>query len=71
MICFIPDLVRMLDNVLEHFIQNAPDQLSRAKYSAMRERSIGLGAMGFSCSSATAQHSFRKCNGKGQESTNV
>lgn len=44
---FIPDLVRMLDNVLEHFIQNAPDQLSRAKYSAMRERSIGLGAMGF------------------------
>ena len=44
---FIPDLVRMLDNVLEHFIQNAPDQLSRASYSAMRERSIGLGAMGF------------------------
>ena len=44
---FIPDLVRMLDNVLEHFIQSAPDQLSRAKYSAMRERSIGLGAMGF------------------------
>ena len=44
---FIPDLVRMLDNVLEYFIQNAPDQLHRAKYSAMRERSIGLGAMGF------------------------
>ena len=44
---FIPDLVRMLDNVLEHFITNAPDQLSRASYSAMRERSIGLGAMGF------------------------
>jgi len=44
---FIPDLVRMLDNVLEHFIQNAPDQLSRGGYSAMRERSIGLGAMGF------------------------
>ena len=44
---FIPDLVRMLDNVLEHFIENAPDQLFRAKYSAMRERSIGLGAMGF------------------------
>ena len=44
---FIPDLVRMLDNVLEHFIQNAPDQLSHASYSAMRERSIGLGAMGF------------------------
>ena len=44
---FIPDLVRMLDNVLEYFIENAPDQLFRAKYSAMRERSIGLGAMGF------------------------
>ena len=44
---FIPDLVRMLDNVLEYFIDNAPDQLERAKFSAMRERSIGLGAMGF------------------------
>jgi ribonucleoside-diphosphate reductase alpha chain len=44
---FIPDLVRMLDNVIEFFINNAPDQLSRASYSAMRERSLGLGAMGF------------------------
>ena len=44
---FIPDLIRMLDNVLEYFINYAPDQLSRAKYSAMRERSLGLGAMGF------------------------
>ena len=44
---FIPDLVCMLDNVLTHFIDNAPSQLSKAKYSAMRERSIGLGAMGF------------------------
>ena len=44
---FIPDLIRMLDNVIEYFIQNAPDQLHRAKYSAMRERSLGLGAMGF------------------------
>jgi len=44
---FIPDLVRMLDNVLEHFIQNAPDELYRAKVSAEKERSIGLGAMGF------------------------
>jgi len=44
---FIPDLVRMLDNVLQYFIDHAPDQLHRAKYSAMRERSIGLGAMGF------------------------
>jgi len=44
---FIPDLVRMLDNVLSYFIENAPDALAKAKYSAMRERSIGLGAMGF------------------------
>ena len=44
---FIPDLIRMLDNVLESFIQNAPQQLERAKFSAMRERSLGLGAMGF------------------------
>jgi ribonucleoside-diphosphate reductase alpha chain len=44
---FIPDLIRMLDNVLTYFIENAPSQLERAKFSAMRERSIGLGAMGF------------------------
>ena len=44
---FIPDLVRFLDNVLEYFINNAPEALHKAKYSAMRERSIGLGAMGF------------------------
>jgi len=44
---FIPDLVRMLDNVLEFFIQHAPSSLEKARYSAMRERSIGLGAMGF------------------------
>jgi len=44
---FIPDLVRMLDNVLTYFIENAPDELHRAKLSAQRERSIGLGAMGF------------------------
>ena len=44
---FIPDLVRMLDNVLQYFIDNAPEQMERAKYSAMRERSIGLGAMGY------------------------
>jgi len=44
---FIPDLVRMLDNVLTHFIVNAPNELEKAKFSAFRERSIGLGAMGF------------------------
>lgn len=44
---FIEDLVRMLDNILEYFIRNAPDTLAKAKYSAMQERSVGLGAMGF------------------------
>jgi ribonucleoside-diphosphate reductase alpha chain len=44
---FIPNIMRFLDNVLEDFIQSAPDTMSRAKYSAMRERSIGLGVMGF------------------------
>jgi len=44
---FVPDVVRFLDNVLEYFINNASDSLHRAKYSAMRERSIGLGTMGF------------------------
>jgi ribonucleoside-diphosphate reductase alpha chain len=44
---FIPDLINMLDNVLEYFIQHAPDSLAKAKYSAYRERSLGLGAMGF------------------------
>jgi len=44
---FIEDIMRFLDNVLEDFIQNAPDEMERAKYSAMRERSVGLGVMGF------------------------
>ena len=44
---FIPDLVEMLDNVLTHFIDNAPPELARAINSAKQERSIGLGAMGF------------------------
>ena len=43
----VRDLVRMLDNVLQYFIDHAPDSISRARYSAERERSIGLGAMGF------------------------
>lgn len=43
----VRDIVRMLDNVLEYFIAEAPDTIARAKYSAERERSIGLGAMGF------------------------
>jgi ribonucleoside-diphosphate reductase alpha chain len=44
---FIPDLVRFLDNVLQYFIDKAPDELFRAKFSANSERSLGLGAMGF------------------------
>jgi len=43
----VRDIIRMLDNVLQFFIDNAPDTISRAKYSAERERSLGLGAMGF------------------------
>lgn len=43
----IGDLVEFLDNVLDAFIENAPDEMNRAKFSAERERSIGLGAMGF------------------------
>jgi len=44
---FIQDLVTMLDNTIEYFILAAPDSMAKAKFSAQRERSIGLGAMGF------------------------
>ena len=44
---FIEDCLRFLDNVLSGFIENAPDKMARAKYAAMRERSVGLGVMGF------------------------
>ena len=44
---FITNVMRFLDNVLEDFIQNAPTTMARATYSASRERSIGLGVMGF------------------------
>ena len=43
----VGDLVRFLDNVLQYFIDHAPEELRKAKFSAERERSIGLGAMGF------------------------
>lgn len=43
----VQDLTIMLDNVLDYFIEHAPDALHRAKYSAMRERAIGIGVMGF------------------------
>ena len=42
----VRDLIRFLDNVLQVFIDNAPDTISRARFSAERERSLGLGAMG-------------------------
>ena len=44
---FLKDIAEMLDNVLQYFIDNAPDGVARAKYSALRERSIGVGALGW------------------------
>ncbi|MBY0510615.1 MAG: ribonucleoside-diphosphate reductase subunit alpha [Rhodospirillaceae bacterium] len=52
---FIPDVMRFLDNVLQDFIDRAPESMERAKYSAARERSVGLGIMGF--------HSFLQAKG--------
>ncbi|BBK41516.1 ribonucleoside-diphosphate reductase [Allostella vacuolata] len=52
---FVEDVLRMLDNVLTHFVEVAPDSMARARYSAMRERSVGLGVMGF--------HSFLQAQG--------
>ena len=43
---FIPAIMEFLDNVLQHFIDNAPQHVHRAVYSAMRERSIGIGTLG-------------------------
>ena len=51
---FIEDVMRFLDNVLTDFINRAPESFKNAKYSAMRERSVGLGVMGF--------HSFLQRN---------
>lgn len=44
---FFRDVAEMLDNVLQYFIDNAPDSIKRARFSAMRERSVGVGALGF------------------------
>lgn len=44
---FVEDIMRFLDNVLSDFIDKAPDSFRNAKYAAMRERSVGLGVMGF------------------------
>lgn len=52
---FIEDCLRFLDNVLEDFIRKAPESMKKAAYAAMRERSVGLGVMGF--------HSFLQANG--------
>jgi ribonucleoside-diphosphate reductase alpha chain len=52
---FIEDILRFLDNVLTHFIEVAPDGMKRARYAALRERSVGLGIMGF--------HSFLQAKG--------
>jgi ribonucleoside-diphosphate reductase alpha chain len=57
---FVEDVMRMLDNVLSDFIERAPPEMARAKYSAGRERSVGLGVMGF--------HSFLQARGLGFES---
>ncbi|MGB3795859.1 MAG: ribonucleoside-diphosphate reductase subunit alpha [Alteraurantiacibacter sp.] len=57
---FIEDVMRMLDNVLQDYIDRAPEEMARAKYSAMRERSVGMGVMGF--------HSFLQSKGIGFES---
>jgi len=51
----IEDVMRFLDNVLQDFIDMAPESMSRASYAAMRERSVGLGVMGF--------HSFLQSQG--------
>jgi ribonucleoside-diphosphate reductase alpha chain len=52
---FVEDVMRFLDNVLTDYIERAPDEMARAKYSAERERSVGLGVMGF--------HSFLQARG--------
>jgi ribonucleoside-diphosphate reductase alpha chain len=44
---FLRDMAEMLDNVLQYFIDKSPSTIKRAKYSAMRERSIGIGALGW------------------------
>ena len=44
---FIPDIMEMLDNVIDYFITNAPDHIRRAVRSATAERSVGLGSLGF------------------------
>jgi ribonucleoside-diphosphate reductase alpha chain len=63
---FIPDLIRFLDNVIQQFIDNAPDEIGRARFSAERERSIGLGAMGFHAYLQAHSIPFESAIAKGQ-----
>ena len=44
---FVEDIMRFLDNVLQDFIDTAPDEMTKARYARERERSVGLGVMGF------------------------
>jgi ribonucleoside-diphosphate reductase alpha chain len=57
---FIEDVMRFLDNVLQDYIDRAPPEMARAKYSAGRERSVGMGVMGY--------HSYLQMKGIGFES---
>ena len=57
---FVDDVMRFLDNVIDDFIERAPESMARARYSAMRERSVGLGVMGY--------HSFLQSQGIPMES---
>jgi len=52
---FIEDVMRFLDNVLSDYIERAEPEMERARYAAMRERSVGLGVMGL--------HSFFQARG--------
>ncbi len=61
---FIPDVLEMLDNVLTHFIENAPDEISRARFSAYRERSVGVGVLGFHAALQKARIPFESALAK-------
>jgi len=57
---FLRDIAEMLDNVLNYFIKHAPQTIKRAINSAKKERSIGVGALGF--------HAYLQKNGVAFES---
>jgi ribonucleoside-diphosphate reductase alpha chain len=80
---FLKDVAEMLDNVLQYFIDHAPEEISRAKYSAKMERSIGIGALGFhaylqknniaweSALATSANHKIFKHIKKGLDDANI